>query len=198
MKKKLAVTVLTAAMTVAMGLTAFAGVGWIQEPDGRWWYSTAEDNSSWWADGAVWLDGNKDGIAEEYYFDSEGWMVQDTYIEGYYFNNEGQWEVDGKVQTQPSEYQLTGPNGSYYGDISDRWQWADVDYYTEAGDYLRLGIGENDGFAAIYIPVSTGAKSAYTMEKVSDGNYKSTKKNKTMTLNSDGTITFSGKVFYAD
>ena len=69
---KLAVA--SVALTLALGFTSFAGT-WRQgesRPD-AWWYDYGDGQypSNTW----VWLDGNKDGIAECYYFDKDGWLL---------------------------------------------------------------------------------------------------------------------------
>lgn len=76
---------------------------------GRW----ASDSIGWWwqnNDGTYpvnswhWLDGNQDGIAECYYFDSNGYMYQNGGYGGcltpdnYAVNASGAWVQDGFVQ----------------------------------------------------------------------------------------------------
>ncbi len=86
-------------MAMAMTITGFAAVGW-QENDIGWWYSTSEDESSWYSSCWQWLDGNADGIAECYCFDGNGYIYVDTITpDGYTVNPDGAWTVDGVVQT---------------------------------------------------------------------------------------------------
>ena len=59
---------LTMAMMLSTSIPAMAE-GW-QKNETGWWYGTNADNSSWHANGWQWIDGNKDGVAECYYFDS--------------------------------------------------------------------------------------------------------------------------------
>ncbi len=81
-------------------LTAFAGRWkWMDQPDIHWVY--LNDDGSLLKDGWFWLDANLDGTAECYYFDGEGRMAADTYIDGYYVDAEGKWaETDGHVHTK--------------------------------------------------------------------------------------------------
>lgn len=91
-------------MTLAMTTTALAGV-WrtgAASNGNRWWYDDEDGTyavSEW-----RWLDGNQDGVAECYAFDSNGWMYADTTTpDGYVVNADGAWTVNGVVQTQAAE-----------------------------------------------------------------------------------------------
>lgn len=73
------------------------------DPYGNWRWS---ENGWWWQNGDgtypkntwAWLDGNKDGLAECYYFDENGWMVHDTVTaNGFTLNTDGQWTLNGVV-----------------------------------------------------------------------------------------------------
>lgn len=89
------------AMVLVMSTTALAGVwrtGAVPN-ENRWWFD--DENGSYAANEWRWLDGNGDGVAECYSFDSEGWMYADTTTpDGYQVNADGAWIVDGAVQTQ--------------------------------------------------------------------------------------------------
>ena len=72
---KLAVA--SVALTLALSFTAFAGTWRLGEsrPDSWWYdYGNGQYPSNTW----LWLDGNKDGISECYYFDNDGWLLTDT------------------------------------------------------------------------------------------------------------------------
>ena len=101
---KLVITVFVLiALTVS---TAFAA-GWTTgqgENSSRWWYDlgngqyygTPGQTVEW-----QWLDGNEDGTAECYAFDSEGWMYAGGQTpDGYSVNGDGAWTVNGVVQTK--------------------------------------------------------------------------------------------------
>ena len=81
--------------------TAFAGTwekGQAPNQD-RWQYSNGDGTYA--RDGWQWIDGDNDGTAEYYYFDSEGWMLSDTITpDGNRVNADGAWVIDGAVQTQ--------------------------------------------------------------------------------------------------
>ena len=48
-----------------------------------------------------WIDGNKDGIAECYYFDGSGYMLSNTTTpDGYVVNGDGAWTEGGAVKTK--------------------------------------------------------------------------------------------------
>lgn len=78
--KKLAVLALTAGLCVLSSIPAFAA-GWQKDNTG-WWYTLNNDNTNWYESGWVWIDGNKDGIAERYYFNSNGYVAVNTTING--------------------------------------------------------------------------------------------------------------------
>ncbi len=82
-------------MTLAMAFTSLAGQ-WNNDMNG-WWYAT--DDGGYLTNGWYWLDGNKDGIAECYYFNKDGYMVNDHgYADGYEVDTNGAWTVNGDVQ----------------------------------------------------------------------------------------------------
>lgn len=86
MKKKF--RILSSALIISLSCfsTSFAGQ-WIQDPDRpsvkdgvsnwRW----LEDDGSYAGSCDLWLDGNRDGVYENYYFNSDGWMLADTETE---------------------------------------------------------------------------------------------------------------------
>lgn len=97
MKKTIKVLGLVAIMTLSMSIQVFAGE-W-KKNDTGWWYQN-NDNSypvNTWA----WIDGNKDGIAECYYFNENGYMLANTNTpDNYTVNESGAWTVNGVVQTK--------------------------------------------------------------------------------------------------
>lgn len=95
-------TILVAAViSMAMSSTAFAGT-WKTEDganQGRRWYDNG--NGTYPKNSWQWLDGNGDGVAECYYFDSNGWLlVNTTTPDGYTVNGDGAWVQSGSVQTK--------------------------------------------------------------------------------------------------
>ena len=89
MKKKLILGLASASLVLAMSMTAFAGE-WKGDSNG-WWYDNG--NGSYPKATWQWIDGNGDGIAESYYFESDGYLAVDTSVDGYDVNSDGQWVV---------------------------------------------------------------------------------------------------------
>jgi hypothetical protein len=88
------IMITAAAAVFALSLTAYAGQ-WKNDSRG-WWYQN--DDGSYPAATWQWIDSNGDGVAECYYFYSDGYMAYNNEIDNYYVNPNGQWERDGKVQ----------------------------------------------------------------------------------------------------
>ena len=71
---------------------------WVQT-NGNWLWKN--NDGTFRKNGWQWLDGNRDGIAECYYFDANGFMVSNgTTSDGYLVNANGAWTVNGAVQTK--------------------------------------------------------------------------------------------------
>lgn len=72
--KKRRLLIITVVAASLLNITAIAGQ-WKQDARG-WWYDNGDGTyptNTW-----QWLDGNNDGMAECYYFGSDGYMVSDT------------------------------------------------------------------------------------------------------------------------
>lgn len=81
------------------GSTAFAA-GW-ERNDIGWWYD--QGDGSWPEEEWMWIDGNQDGIAECYYFETNGYCLLETVTpDGYQVNADGDWIENGVVQTKSS------------------------------------------------------------------------------------------------
>ena len=97
MKKTALAGVCAAAMTISMGLTAFGGQ-WRSDTNG-WWYQN--EDGSYPADAWQWIDGNSDGAAECYFFDSQGYCMTNTVTpDGSTVNEYGAWTINGTVQVK--------------------------------------------------------------------------------------------------
>ena len=71
---------------------------WIQNGS-RWQWKN--NDGSFRKNGWYWLDGNRDGVAECYYFDANGLMIANGNTpDGYTVNADGAWVSDNKVQTK--------------------------------------------------------------------------------------------------
>lgn len=78
MKKVLKVTAVTALLSLGLVFASYAGQ-WKQGAGantGKWWYD--EENGTYATNGWRWIDGNGDGIAENYCFDQNGWLYVST------------------------------------------------------------------------------------------------------------------------
>lgn len=80
-KKLLGLSTLTAALTLATGITAFAG-SWQQDTNG-WYY--LHDDGSW--QGCGWFTDPEDNSV--YYLDPDGYMMSGTKVEGYKLGDDG-------------------------------------------------------------------------------------------------------------
>lgn len=95
---------MAAVMTAGSVTTAFAFKDgeWKRDQIGWWWQN--EDGSCLKSTGE-WLDGDKDGVAELYYFDENGYLLTNTSVEGILdVNADGQWIENGIVKTQGKKY----------------------------------------------------------------------------------------------
>ena len=180
MKKSVTTILTTAALSVAMATTAFAGVklggargDWRQDERGWWWQN---EDGTWPAATLEWLDGNEDGIVECYFFDENGYMMANTTTpHGYTVNEDGAWTVDGVVQarhlpTQPTtvnDVALTTDNGGYNslgcsnaaldmlkGSREENQKYGEVSVLDQVGD---LYIVYANGFGVVYPTSNNGA-----------------------------------------
>ena len=95
--KKLLLFLASTLMAASMSLVSLAG-SWQQDTYG-WRY--LNDNGTYSSSSWQWIDGNGDGIAEDYYFDANGYcLMNGTAPDGSTVNADGAWTVDGVVQTQ--------------------------------------------------------------------------------------------------
>lgn len=141
---------LAATLTAVWAGTAFAA-GW--EQDGKGWRWQTSDGT-YLADTWQWTDGNKDGIAEYYYFGADGYLLTDTATpDQNQVNHDGAWVIGNEVQTM--KISLPGGAGPYRKYVGDYHLY--MEEYTEdeeapvlkedVGD--RLQVVEDDG--VIYI-----------------------------------------------
>ena len=97
--KKLRLIIATAILSAITSTIAFAGE-WKQDTVG-WWYQ--EEGGKYLTSQWKWIDANKDGIAECYYFGDNGYLLTNTTIDGSSVNGDGCWVVNNIVQVQQSE-----------------------------------------------------------------------------------------------
>ncbi len=97
--KRFAMIALTGVLMAGTSMVSLAGQ-WKNDAIGWWWQ---EDDGSYPANSWTWLDGNRDGIAESYYFNESGYLVCNATVDGYAVNADGAWVENGIVQTQQVE-----------------------------------------------------------------------------------------------
>lgn len=100
MKKKIMIGVSVIAIMITSSITVYAGQ-WKQDKIG-WWYQN--DDGSYLVNSWQWIDGNKDGIAESYCFDNNGYLFVNTVTpDGFQVNENGAWIINGLVQNKSVE-----------------------------------------------------------------------------------------------
>lgn len=93
MFKRFGVITLTAVILVA---TPAYGGQWMEDSVGWWWQNDDGSYPAWyWA----WIDGNHDGVAENYYFDGNGYLSYDTADQGIQVDANGAMIYNGAVCT---------------------------------------------------------------------------------------------------
>lgn len=155
-KSKKAVGYLMAvAMMVMMPVTAFA-TGW-QKNETGWWYGTNATGTTWYHDGWQWIDGNKDGISECYYFAPNGYIVTNGKTpDGYDVNADGQWTINGVVQTIGAAAATTNTNRPSSKEILDYLYRGRTD--TQYFGKIDTSKPEwNNGVTNIYMKDAVGA-----------------------------------------
>ena len=87
-----------AALSLALAMPWTAAAAEWKMSNGRWWYSL--DGGRYPVNGWMWIDG--DGIAECYYFDGAGYLLQNTLTPDHCrVNGNGAWvDVNGRVYTR--------------------------------------------------------------------------------------------------
>lgn len=105
--KAAAVLSMATVMTVGMASTAFAYGEWQSNEKGTWWQNTiaecftyGEGSYQYPKNRWLWVDDDGNGTAECYYFNGEGYRVENTTTpDGYQVDEKGRWIVNGTVQT---------------------------------------------------------------------------------------------------
>ena len=97
MRKWKKILLLAAAISGFTGMTAYAESYWWVNAIQQWGYSADGSNLR---DGWYWIDGNRDGVAECYYFQVAVILTDTVTPDGYQVNVDGAWTVDGVVQTR--------------------------------------------------------------------------------------------------
>ena len=104
MKKNIVKVLATTAMlSMLASTTAFAGQ-WKSDANG-WWYQN--DDGSYPKNTWQWIDGNKDGVSESYYFNENGYLLTNTTKDGCTVNGDGAWTVNGLFRHRDRRQQQT-------------------------------------------------------------------------------------------
>lgn len=160
--KKLRIMAATLALTTLTSMSAYAGT-WQKNAQG-WWYDNGD--GTWPASTWQWIDGNNDGIAECYYFDTNGYCMTGTITpDAYIVNADGAWTIGGHVQTKNlySENTVAADFPKLDGLYHDtNWN----DYYfvhtTEDGT-LQLYFREADGSEGkLYMEMAYGGENSWS------------------------------------
>ncbi len=102
MKKLITTFFMAAVISVLAAASAFAAAGvWLEDENGYWWQRT---EGGYPANEWRWIDGNGDGVAECYHFNTQGYMDANTWVDGYYVDKDGAWCENGSRQTKLGEY----------------------------------------------------------------------------------------------
>ena len=118
-KKLIALSALTLSLIMVVPVFADNPIGW-QKNETGWWYGTNATGTTWYHDGWQWIDGNKDGISECYYFTPNGYIVTNGKTpDGYDVNADGQWTINGVVQTIGAAAATTNTNRPSSKEILD-------------------------------------------------------------------------------
>lgn len=99
MKKQILAMSLSAVMALMMAAPASAAA-WKVDSEGRWRYDVLGRGTeeSYMKGQWAWIDGDHNGLAQCYYLDSNGYLAQNTVIDGWTVDQNGMWTVDGVVQ----------------------------------------------------------------------------------------------------
>lgn len=187
MKRSFTTTILTVAMTAAMGITAFAGQ-WNCDSVGWWW---SEDNGSYPVNEWRWLDGNSDGISECYYFGDDGYMAAGTITpDGYQVNEDGAWITDGVVETRNtdvSDGEETPREYTSYDRVGT--------YTSENGDCIVINIGIGDSLAGMYYNSDGDFENIYNFSKTGTDEYKDSSRQKSIRFLEDGSLFMNNRIY---
>lgn len=110
MNKK-GIKIFTTALFMSMTLNQITFAGeWKSDEIGQWYQN---DDGSYPVNTWQWIDGNRDGVSESYYFNENGYMLANTITpDNYTVNVDGAWTVNGVVQTQ-GQSTVTNPVQNY-------------------------------------------------------------------------------------
>lgn len=138
MKKGLAILTSTLIMGLSLPLLSYAGE-WKQDAIGWWWQN---DDGTYPISQWEWIDGNKDGIAECYYFNENGYcLMATTTPDNYTVNESGAWIVNGLIMTRPVESSTESANKSDVNTSTNTTQSSSQEkQYNRESNYIEDNI----------------------------------------------------------
>ena len=111
-KKGFMVLGVTVAMSLSLPLLSYAGE-WKEDNIGKWYQN---DDGTYPVNRWQWIDGNNDGIAENYYFDENGYLLTNTKTpDGLTVNEDGVWFA---TSINPAEVPVTTINAERLNKIN--------------------------------------------------------------------------------
>lgn len=153
-KKLIALSALTLSLIMVVPVFADNPVGW-QKNETGWWYGTNAAGTTWYHDGWQWIDGNKDGISECYYFASNGYIVTNGKTpDGYDVNADGQWTIGAAAAQAAGTTNTNRPSSKEILDYLYRGR-TDTQYFGKI-DTSRPEW--NNGVTNIYMKDAVGSR----------------------------------------
>ena len=153
-KQIVRIAVMTAAMTACMTISALAA-GWKTDNSGRWYENSdgSYPRNQW-----QWIDNDGDGISECYYFDENGYVLENTTTpDGCEVNGIGAWVKNGEIQTQAggtgsgsTDFGGTGSDGTGWNDWYDWSDWGNWGGYNNDPEWYDHVEGLSEGDRAAY------------------------------------------------
>lgn len=117
LKKRAALLILTASISALGTITVQAENYWWVNELREWGYTVGGENLR---DGWYWIDGNRDGTAECYYFQLYNILIDTVTPDGYQVDGEGAWTVDEVVQTRRTDETVGAYKSSYAYDFGTK------------------------------------------------------------------------------
>lgn len=121
-----------AVFCMAMPFASFAGT-WKSDANGMWYqFDDGTYPKGRWA----WIDTDNDGMAESFYFDSNGYVLRNTTTpDGYQVNRIGAWVVGGEVKQKAGGETKNSTSGN--GSSSENQKNSNNSYSNDPEWYLK-------------------------------------------------------------
>lgn len=139
-----------AVFCMAMPFASFAGT-WKSDANGMWYqFDDGTYPKGRWA----WIDTDNDGMAESFYFDSNGYVLRNTTTpDGYQVNRIGAWVVGGEVKQKAGGETKNGGSGNNSSSNSSNSNSSysyDTDWYFKVDGISELDIAYYHYYAKYY------------------------------------------------